>query len=114
MTADEQRVIDLDDLERKMRGRSACPDLDQQWPGIDGNPRGPVLCVSYPDCRCGYEDRRIAVAANSPPVTRAMIARIRELESACRCAAQALRIHDPSSPTAMHVDGIIEKGPLLP
>ena len=38
--------------------RTACPDLDPDWPDILGNPRGPRLCVSYPNCHCGEQDQR--------------------------------------------------------
>ena len=34
-----------------------CPDLDPNWPDMFGNPRGPVVCVLFPDCECG---RRLA------------------------------------------------------
>lgn len=40
--------------------RTGCIDLDPMWPGLDGKPRGPVLCVLYPNCSCGKEDKRIA------------------------------------------------------
>jgi hypothetical protein len=32
--------------------RTSCLDLDPAWPGPDGEPRGPRLCTSYPNCRC--------------------------------------------------------------
>ena len=38
--------------------RRGCPDLDPNWPGFNGTPRGPVLCVLYPNCKCGDEDKR--------------------------------------------------------
>lgn len=81
--------LDLDDLERKLRGREGCPDLDPMWPTPAG-PRGPILCVIHPDCRCGREDRRLATAAASPAVVLAMIARIRELEGEANNAAALL------------------------
>lgn len=37
--------------------RAGCSDLDPQWPGPDGKPRGPVLCATYPNCSCGIPDR---------------------------------------------------------
>lgn len=36
--------------------RNHCPDLDPTWPGSDGEPRGPTLSVSYPNCECGRLD----------------------------------------------------------
>lgn len=36
--------------------RKGCLDLDPQWTGPDGIPRGPVLCVQYPSCECGEID----------------------------------------------------------
>ncbi len=36
--------------------RIGCPDLDPDWPGPDGKPRGNVLCVLYPSCKCGRFD----------------------------------------------------------
>lgn len=36
--------------ENPLRG---CPDLDPNWPGENGQPRGPRLCILYPNCRCG-------------------------------------------------------------
>lgn len=36
--------------------RTGCPDLDPNWPGITGSPRGPRVCALYPNCRCGKED----------------------------------------------------------
>jgi len=36
--------------------RAGCPDLDPDWPDIFGKPRGPRVCVLYPNCRCGKED----------------------------------------------------------
>lgn len=44
--------------------RTSCHDLDPQWPR-DGRPRGPTLCVLYPDCRCGKEDARWARRAKA-------------------------------------------------
>ena len=32
---------------------AGCPDLDPAWPDSAGQPRGPVLCESYPRCPCG-------------------------------------------------------------
>ena len=57
---------------------------------------------------------RAHITANSPPMTLALIARIRRLEAACRCAAVALRIHDPQSPTAVLTDDAVEEGLALP
>ena len=48
------------------RQRRGCKDLDSQWPGIDGQPRGPTLCVLYPDCECGEQDRAGEPAAPTP------------------------------------------------
>jgi hypothetical protein len=37
-------------------GRVGCPDLDPDWPGLNGRPLGPRLCCLYPRCKCGRED----------------------------------------------------------
>jgi hypothetical protein len=37
--------------------RTGCPDLDPNWT-VYGRPRGPTLCVIYPDCQCGKEDKK--------------------------------------------------------
>lgn len=39
-----------------------CPDLDPNWPGSNGEPRGPRWCVLYPNCECGDRNKRAAVA----------------------------------------------------
>lgn len=36
--------------------RTSCPDLDPTWPDVIGQPRGPHLCILYPQCACGRED----------------------------------------------------------
>lgn len=36
--------------------------------------------------------------------------RVRDLESACRCAAIALRMHDQNSPTAKETDLVADRG----
>jgi hypothetical protein len=38
------------------RKRVGCDDLDPEWPTSGGKPRGPVLCVCYPNCECGRKD----------------------------------------------------------
>lgn len=43
---------------KDLRRRAGCPDLDPDWPNILGEPRGPTLCVSYPNCECGREDEQ--------------------------------------------------------
>ena len=45
--------------------RKGCPDLDPMWPGSDGKPRGPALCVLYPRCTCGDSDRRQAAKSDA-------------------------------------------------
>lgn len=47
-----------------MNGRKGCPDLDPNWPDAGGEPRGPVLCTSYPHCGCGRADRKALTAAH--------------------------------------------------
>lgn len=47
------------------------------------------------------------MSLNKTPTTVPQLrARIRQLEAACRCAAEALRLHDPQSPTALETDRI--------
>ncbi len=41
---------------QRFREARGCPDLDPNWPDILGKPRGPVLCVLYPNCECGKAD----------------------------------------------------------
>lgn len=38
-----------------MSAPNGCADLDPNWPDASGRPRGPVLCVLYPDCKCGKQ-----------------------------------------------------------
>jgi hypothetical protein len=45
------------------RSRTGCRDLDPDWPGADGNPRGPRLCVLYPNCDCGHADSNARTTA---------------------------------------------------
>lgn len=57
------------DVAERIRGqvnRTDCIDLDPNWPGTDGEPRGPTLCVLYPNCRCGTEDAKVAAAVALP------------------------------------------------
>lgn len=49
-----------------------------------------------------------------PPYMLAMIARIRDLEMACRCSVTALRMYSKESPTASQTDLILEMGAVLP
>lgn len=53
-TADEMESK-AKELTAKPR-RQWCNDLDPNWPDIDGRPRGPRLCVTYPQCPCGCID----------------------------------------------------------
>ncbi len=47
------------------------------------------------------------MSSNKNPTTVPQLrARIRQLEAACRCAAEALRLHNPQSPTALETDRI--------
>lgn len=39
-----------------MNARTGCKDLNPNFPGLFGKPRGPVLCVLYPNCECGRID----------------------------------------------------------
>ena len=36
---------------------AGCRDLDPNWPSPDGKPRGPTLCILYPNCSCGRGER---------------------------------------------------------
>lgn len=36
--------------------RTGCRELDPDWPDDNGRPRGPRLCVTYPNCECGRGD----------------------------------------------------------
>lgn len=59
MTPDEARRVERFREEHPGRLRDGCPDLSPEWPGLDGRPRGPVLCVCYPHCECGEEDLKL-------------------------------------------------------
>ena len=78
--------LDLEDLECKARavGDTRTEFELAHWTATQATDsrrwRGPQLEAA------GHH-----IAANSPPVTLALVARIRELESACRCAATALQ-----------------------
>lgn len=55
--------------------RLGCRDLDPNWPDTDGRPRGSVLCVSYPRCSCGEDDR--VVRTTGKTITDAQISKLR-------------------------------------
>lgn len=102
--------IDLNNLERQLRGRSGCPDLDPNWPLPEGGRRGPRLCVSYPKCQCGKEDKHVAVTASRPEITLSLIARNRELEEALN---DALGYTIPGEDRDRLVE-VLAKGAVLP
>jgi hypothetical protein len=55
------------------------------WPGLGGEPRGFVSCVTYPNCSCGAEDKAITAGhTDAPyvPVTAAIHADYRGTEPA--------------------------------
>jgi hypothetical protein len=112
--------IDLDELARK-----ACAATPGPWRvsgGVSKNKHPEYLAVLYDDntgdsyevCDECTTENAWHVAANSPPVTLALVARIRKLEATCRCAAVALRMHNEESPTAKESDRIVEEGTVLP
>lgn len=74
--------IDLDELERKAH---AAESDEWQWRPANGDilegKHNAQIVLAGDDLICSASDRE-HIAANSPPVTLALIARIRELEGA--------------------------------
>jgi hypothetical protein len=109
--------VDLDDLERKAR---AAEQDEWQWRRgesgvLEGKHAGQVVMFCNTDAGSTDEPALIAgiadkahIAANSPPVTLALIARIRELEAAVYRLAPRGK---PGSPWAHQ---LLEKGAVLP
>lgn len=101
--------IDIAELERIARAAESDqwqwrPANDDVLEGIDS---GQVVLAGE-DLLCSVSDRA-HIAANSPPVTLALIARIRELEAGWR---QLLKLSDAEwSPT---IRALLEKGVALP
>lgn len=94
--------IDLDELERK--ARAADPAL---WSGL----RADAFNVDR-----WADDRSVAnaqhIALNSPPVTLALIARIRELENALFDWGDA-RTSGGTGPSPLSLIALLEKGAVL-
>lgn len=84
--------IDLDDLEHKARR---------------------TLALTEPLERATHEAQREWLRATSPPVTLALIARIRELEAVAERYAGALA-RESYDEQASEVRAILEKGAVLP
>lgn len=113
--------VDLDELERKAR---AAEQDEWQWrPASDdvleGVHQGQVVLAGE-ELLCSVSDRA-HIAANGPPVTLALIARIRELEAALRAAAGGIGVSAPTSESEARADAelsdrcheILEKGVVL-
>ncbi len=90
--------IDLDELELKAREASSTDDDRRSW-------SGPVIIMS--------PKSMAHIAANSPPVTLALIARIAELEAAVESAADDLAGVRMAHRAAILTE-ILEKGVVLP
>ena len=59
-------------------GRVGCVDLDPNWPGPGGEPRGPVLCVTYPHCSCGRFDLMRCCAITAGELAEDQIRRLHQ------------------------------------
>jgi hypothetical protein len=88
-------------------GRNAkrgCPDLDPNWPGPDGRPRGPVSCVTYPNCTCGNVDRahgRKALIAAAPTLLASLCTALEASE------AEAGRLREERESFGQSIDMLI-------
>lgn len=109
--------IDLDDLERKANASNVGARWtldDRDAAAIETVGTGCTIAVADPGWA---EDLHLAhaehIAANSPPVTLALIARIRELEDGLSEAARAL-VERHSADLVGPFDALIEKGAVLP
>jgi hypothetical protein len=91
--APAMRLVDLDDLERKAR---AAESDEWQWRPANGDilegKHNAQIVLAGEDLTCSVSDRA-HIAAASPPVVLALIARIRELETAARDVADAPHRH---------------------
>lgn len=106
--------VDLDELERKARAAKYVSNITRYfvrvgWPMIvawSHTIDGEDTCVpqSYAECFRAVDAEHIA--ANSPPVTLALIARIRELEDALSVFHDNVYEH--------RVVTVLEKGVVLP
>lgn len=121
--------IDLDDLERKARAATTGP---WSWDDKDGYIVDPGGLVAFGEPthegnhRIEISDENAThIAANSPPVTLALIARIRELEGALREACDGWRDHVLSDHYGNPISqltksdlarprAVLEKGTVLP
>jgi hypothetical protein len=128
--------IDLDDLERKATAstdelgdqawrvyqcRSAGPGEAcgiKDWPFVsedeDACQQGVVFDTSRDECHHHMALADAAhIAANSPPVTLALIARIRELESAYGQIVDD-HVRNESDADALAMQALLDKGAVLP
>lgn len=102
--------IDLEELVRKARGASP-----GNWRvGTDDGMTGTSILREDLDAdlyqvadRASPEDA-VHIAANSPPVTLALVARIRELEAGLR------RLAVSGKPQSTWINTLLEKGAVLP
>ena len=116
-------TIDLDDLERKARAATGQPDwrvycCSEASPGeacaIIGDPHRSGVVHDTNNDECQHHMARADaehIAANGPPVTLALIARIRELEGVVRALAVGSLVGEI---TASRAEKILEKGTSLP
>jgi len=111
--------IDLDELERK--ARAATPGIWYQYESLVCGPNGANMDIA--DCALGSEpddaeewSAALAdaahIAANNPPVTLALVARIRELEDLGRDYARDLDT-DEFPRAAAAVREILERGAVV-
>lgn len=115
--------IDLDDLERKATAatpgpweshgdRSRIPDYCSKFAQVTADDGCQQIADAFDNTPCPDEQclaNAEHIAANSPPVTLALIARIRELESAIR-----QRMAAPPTISDGDLIAILEKGAVLP
>jgi hypothetical protein len=111
--------LDLDDLERK--AHAATPDEWQWRPAndeiLEGKHAG-QLVLAGEELICAVADRA-HIAANSPPVTLALIAYIRKLEGAAHevvdeSSALAGSVHPRVRSSVANLRALLDKGAVVP
>lgn len=106
--------LDLDDLESKAR---AAEQDEWRWRAANGDvlegAHNGQLVLGAEDVICSVSDRA-HIEANSPPVTLALIARIRRLEHAMTAVVLAHRELGVGPVTADLLAKLLEEGAVLP
>ena len=95
--------IDLDELERKARAAIAAEEAAPRQ--IDG-----ARMITDDVAITSWDHQQ----ASKPPVTLALITRIRELETALGDALDRMTFEQHNEPGILRVEALLEKGALLP